>query len=129
MARSMGQRAYSEDVAAFARASATCAFNRIQYSERSFRFGSHAARARLWQYSAAHSSSDFVPSEIAASTRASSFALRTCCVFLQTQGDFPQPMHKPFSKRALIFLPAGLLAIESTPISIRAERSFLHNCC
>jgi hypothetical protein len=29
----------------------------------------------------------------------------------RTQGDFPQPMHNPFLSRALIFLPAGLLAI------------------
>jgi hypothetical protein len=29
----------------------------------------------------------------------------------RTQGDFPQPMHNPLLSRALIFLPAGLLAI------------------
>src|SRR5205809_5485393 len=104
--------AHSEDVAAFARASATCAFG-TQYSERSLWFGFQAARTRLWQYSAAHSSSDFVPSKMAASTRANSRALRTRCVFLQTHGDFPQPIHKPFSIRALIFRPVGFLAIRS----------------
>src|SRR5713226_8908305 len=87
-----GPTAHFDDVAPFARASATCAFNLIQYSERSLCSGFHSARARLRQYSAAHSNSDFVPSRIAASTRANSLALRTCCVFLQTQGDFPQPM-------------------------------------
>jgi hypothetical protein len=104
--------AHSDDVAPFARASATCAFNLIQCSDRSLCFGFHAAWARLRQYSAAHSSSDFVPSRIAASIRTNSLALRTCCVFLQAQGDFPQPIHNPFSRRALIFLPAGLRAIE-----------------
>jgi hypothetical protein len=107
-----GTTGHCDDVSPFARASATCAFNLIQYSERSLCSGFHAARARLRQYSAAHSSSGLVPSRIAASTRANSLALRTCCVFLQTQGDFPQPIHNPFSSRALIFFPAGLLAIK-----------------
>src|SRR5450631_4849601 len=121
------QRLHSDDVAAVARASATCAFNRIQYSERSLWLGFHAARARLWQYSAAHSSSDSAPSKIAASTRANSLALRTCCVFLQAQGDFPQPTHSPFSSRALIFFPAGLLVIESTPTAIAFQTALKQN--
>ena len=66
------------------------------------------------QYSAAHWSSDFVPSRMAASTRVSSLALRTFCVFLQTQEYFPQPMHSPLSRRALIFRAAGLPAMDLT---------------
>ena len=44
---------------------------------------------------------------IAASTRARSLPARTAWVLLQTQGDFPQPVHNPFAGRALLFRYAG----------------------
>jgi hypothetical protein len=86
---------------ALSRASATRALNRTQYSDRSWRLGFHEARARIRQYSSAHLSSDLTFCWIAASTRARSLAARTSRVPLQIQGDFPQPVHSPFARRAL----------------------------
>ena len=54
---------------------------------------------------------------MAASTRARSLAARTAWVFLQTQGDLPQPVHSPFSRRALFFRYAGDSAIASQKYS------------
>jgi hypothetical protein len=104
---------------AFRRASATRALNRIQYPERSWRLGFHEARARFRQYSSAHWSSDLFICSMAASTRARSLAARTARVLLQAQGDFPQPVHSPFCRRALFFRYEGDSAITSQKYSRR----------